>query len=86
MEKYRIAVVIWEDHYHVNQGELPEDLDDIKPTLTVGIVLKETEKALILAHDVEPYEDISYSVILKHAILGIKEYGEIELNHPTIKG
>lgn len=82
MKEYEIAVILWEDHYHSTMGPLPETIDEITPTLTVGIILEETEKALLIAHDIEKYADrdeVAYSVILKNSIVSREKFGKIPL-------
>lgn len=85
MKGYKIIAVLWEDHISRIGAELPENPDEVfeMPTLTVGILLRETEKSLLIAHDIERLGEIdngTYTVILKNAILGIKEYGKIKIN------
>lgn len=83
MNEYEIEAVLWEDHYHVMGSALPEDIDYIPPTLTVGIILKETEKVIAIIHDIERFGeglDLSYSVILKSAIISRKKFGTIEIS------
>jgi hypothetical protein len=86
MKEYTIVAVMWEDHYHATQSLIPRNPDTVveRPTLTVGILMSETEKTLLIAHDIERYEDrdeSSYTVILKATIVGgPKKYGTIELD------
>jgi len=85
LKEYDIAVVLWEDHFHATTSQLPSDVDDVSPTLSVGLVVEETEKVLVIAHDVERYndrDDLSYTVILKNAIVGKKVYGSITIEEP----
>lgn len=84
MNKYPIVVVLWEDHIEVQRSELPKNVDDLfsRPTLSVGILFKETEKSLLIISDIERYpdrNDASYTAILKSAVIGIKKYGFIKL-------
>jgi hypothetical protein len=86
MKEYDIASILWEDHYHVSQGPLPNDPDDfVLPTLSVGIILEETDKTLLLVSDIERYEDredVSYTIIYKATIIGRKTYGTINIVEP----
>lgn len=86
MREYDFVAVFWEDHYSTITSPIPKNPDDIvtTPTLTVGILLCETEKTLLIAHDIERYEDhdnASYTVLIKQAIVGRKKYGSIELDN-----
>lgn len=79
----KVVAVMWEDHVYVDRDSVPRDPDDLlTTTLSIGIVYKETDKALVLVNCIETYEDrddASYTVILKSTIQAIKEYGEIEI-------
>lgn len=83
MRKYKIVAILWKDHTHFDRAKMvtnPEDL--IVPTLTVGILYKETRRYYIIVSDIERYEDrdeASYTLIFK-PVVAINEYGEIELN------
>lgn len=84
MNGYTVVAVLWEDHISRIGAELPQNPDEVfeMPTLTVGILLRETEKSLLIAHDIERLNDIdtsTYTVILKNAVLAVKEYGNIEI-------
>ena len=55
--------------------------DAVIPTLTVGILYKQTKKAYVVVQDIEKYndrDDITYFIIRK-PVLSLKEYGDIEL-------
>lgn len=85
LKEYDIAIIFWEDHYIATSSSLPEDIDDVTPTLSVGLIIEETDKALVLAHDIEKYnerDDLTYTVILKNAVVGKKIYGQIQLEEP----
>lgn len=84
MNGYRVIGVLWEDHITKIGAEIPEnpDTEFEVPTLTVGILLRETDKSLLVAHDLERLETAdygTYSTILKNAIIAIKEFGNIDL-------
>lgn len=82
MTKYKIIGVLWQDHITRVAQELPDDPDSVVelPTLTVGILLQETDKTLLIAHDVELGTTVStHSIIYKNAIVAMMDYGEIEL-------
>lgn len=86
MKEYSIATIIWQDHWTISRSPLPKNVEDsIRPTLTVGVILQETENVLVLASDIERYEDhddVSYTIIFKNAIVARKEYGTIKLKKP----
>ena len=91
MSGYKVVAVFWEDHITNIGQEIPKDPDEVfeVPTLTVGILMRETEKSLLVAHDLERLaeEDSSiYTVILKSAVIGVKEFGEIDLENIRWKG
>lgn len=81
MTQYDIAAIFWEDHIQVTRSELVEDPDELldKPMLSIGIIYKETDKTILLLHDIESVEKATYIVILKSTIVAIKKYGQIEL-------
>lgn len=83
MKTKSIVAILWEDHVYIDRGIMAEDPDEILTTnLSVGIIYKETKKVIILVNGIERYEDrddVSYTVILKSTIQGIKEYGEIKI-------
>lgn len=83
MRKHKIIAVLWEDHTRFTSGPMTNDPDTaIMPTLSVGILYKQTKKSLVLVTDIEKYEtrdDITYTIILKPAIISQQEYGEITL-------
>lgn len=87
MKGYPIIGVFWRDHYTAIASDIPDDPDSIvdTPTLTVGILLRETESSLLVAHDIERGRDIdhaTYTVILKGTIVGdIQQYGKIKLKN-----
>lgn len=82
---FPLLAVFWEDHINRMCSPIPDNPDDeIIPTLTVGILVRETEKLLVLVSTFERYEDrddADYMIILKSTIVGRKEYGKIELDH-----
>ena len=85
MKKYSIESVLWNDHTHVHRGQIPENPDTfIIPTLSVGIILKETKKTITLISEIERYDDrddSSFTIIFKNAILGRRKYGSIKLDN-----
>lgn len=85
MSGYKVIGVIWEDHITKVATEIPSNPDEEfdVPTLTVGILLRETDKSLLVAHDIERLDttdNATFTVILKSAVIGRKEYGEIDLD------
>jgi hypothetical protein len=87
MNEYKIAAVIWNDHISVDRDSLPINPEDlIVRVISVGIILEETEEFVLLAHDIERYDnrdDSTYIVILRGTIKAIKIYGTIEIDGPT---
>lgn len=83
MRKHKIVVVLWEDHTRFTSGPMVSDPDSaIMPTLSVGIIYKETKKSLVLISDIEKYEnrdDVTFTIIRKPAIISKQEYGEIQI-------
>lgn len=84
MKNYEIVTVLWEDHIHYDRSALINKPSDafVKPTLTIGILYKEDDKAIIVISDIERYNDsteATYTVILKSTIVGIKKFGKIKL-------
>lgn len=81
--KYKVVVVLWEDHTEANRQSMVEDPDELLcNTMTIGVLYKETEKSYTILYDIErcpDRDDCSYMVILKSTVQGIKEFGEIEL-------
>lgn len=86
MKKYSVVAVLWDDHMEVSRSALSKNPDEhIRPVLSVGIVLDETDKVLVLGSCIEryaEYDDVSYMIILKATIVSIKEYGKIKLTKP----
>lgn len=83
MKEYSIVAVLWEDHTRVEREPLPDDPDTVViPTLSVGIIVQETDKVIILVSNVERYtdtDDCNYLIIYKGSVVGRKEYGKIKL-------
>jgi hypothetical protein len=82
--KYKVVAILWEDHIHYDRSPIIKKPSDafVRPTLTVGILLKEDKKGLIVVSDIERYEgrnESTYTVILKGAVVSIKEFGEIKI-------
>lgn len=85
MKKYDVVVVLWEDHIRATRSPIPDNPDEVfdRPMMSVGILLKETEKSVLLVSDLERYsdrDDATYMVILKNTILAMQRYGNIELD------
>jgi len=54
----------------------------ILPTLSIGIIYKETPKSYVVVSDIERYnsgDEATYLIIRKPAVVSIKEYGVIKL-------
>lgn len=79
----KIVAVLWEDHVYVDRDKIPRNPDDVIATaLSVGILYKETEKAVVIVNSIETYhehDDASYTIILKSTIQSMKVYGNIEV-------
>lgn len=81
---YKIIAVLWGDHTGYHRAPMIKDFDKaLMPTLTVGILYKETPKYIVVVSEIERYQDqadeASYVIILKDAIISRKEYGDIAL-------
>lgn len=84
-DEYDVVVVLWEDHLSRDGFAIPLDPDELieRPTVSVGLLVRETDKCLVIASDLERYEDrddATYTVILKNAVVGMKSYGKMELH------
>lgn len=86
MKKYSVVTVLWDDHIEVSRDTVPKNPDDyIVPVLSVGLLLEETDKAIVLVSGIERYaerDDVSYLIILKACILSIKKFGNLKINPP----
>jgi hypothetical protein len=86
MKEYSIVAVLWEDHTAASRTTLPKNPEKfITSVLSVGVVLEETEKVLVLVSEIERYDerdDASYIVILKSTILNRKTFGTLKLRKP----
>lgn len=82
MRKYKIVIILWEDHTRFTSSRMFPDPDTaIIPTLSIGVLYKETLKSYVLVSDIERYadrDDTTYTIIRK-PVVAVKEYGEIEL-------
>lgn len=83
MRKHKIVAVLWEDHTQILRGKMLKNPHDaLTPTLSVGILYKETDKVLVLVSDIERYsehDDATYTIILKSSVVSVKEYDKIKL-------
>lgn len=89
-DEYDIIVVLWEDHLRRDRYPIPLDPDSLVeiPTITAGILVRETEKTLVVASDLERYEDrddATFTVIFKNAVIGLEKYGKIQLSDLRMK-
>lgn len=82
MTQYNIEAIFWDDHMQVVRNDLVDDPDSLleKPMLSIGIVYKETDRSVMLVHDIENTDNATYLVIVKNAIVARKVYGQIELD------
>jgi hypothetical protein len=86
MKGYPVVAIFWEDHYQGIRSPIPKNPEEViyRPTLTVGLLLSETEKCVLVASDIERMEEgdqATYTVILKTDIVGMKKYGKIKLEN-----
>lgn len=83
-KNYEVVAVFWEDHIHFDRSPIVKKPSDAfkAPTLTVGILFREDDKALTVLSDIERYDDrdeATYTVILKSTVVAIKSFGKIKL-------
>ena len=84
--KYKVVAVIWNDHMRVDRQELKRTPNMVS-TLTLGIIVEKNKKHLILASDIERYDDrddSTYIIIRRCCVEGIKVFGEIEIENLRI--
>lgn len=84
--KYKIVAVLWEDHMRVNRQELKKSYEPVA-TLTFGVLIQKNRKYVIVASDIERYDDrddATYTIILRPTIQAIKEYGDIDIDNLRI--
>jgi hypothetical protein len=66
------------------------DLSDyIRPSLTIGLLYKKTKKFIIVAYNIDRYEEIDeadFIVIFSDSILSLQEHGRIKLRKLRNKG
>ena len=84
-DEYDIVLVLWEDHLSRDRYPIPLDPDELveRPTISVGILVRESPKAYVIASDLERYEDrddATYTVILKSTVVGLEKYGKVQLS------
>jgi len=86
LKDYEVAAIFWADHIRFEREPLKKNPDEeIRPTLSVGIIVNETDKVVVLASDIERYatrDDLNYMIIIKSAIVGRKTYGTIKMRKP----
>lgn len=83
---YKVVAVIWNDHMRVDRQELKRTPNMVS-TLTFGVIIEKNKKHLIIASDIERYDDrddSTYIIILRSCIEGIKVFGEIEIDNLRI--
>ena len=83
MRHFNVEIVLWEDHMRVEREAIPKDPDIfVSPTLSVGIIIKETKKIIVLVSNIERYpdrDDCNYLLIYKGSIISRSKYGKIKL-------
>lgn len=89
--KYPIVAVLWNDPHIFLRTELPdEDLEDyIIPTLTVGLLYKQTDDYVVLVHTAERQfhlDEGDFTIIFNGCIISMKEFGTIKLTKLRPKG
>lgn len=87
MKEYSVVAVLWQDHYFITRQSLPKNPDDLLiPTLTVGLLVDETDTVVVIAAEIERYpdkDDATYTVIVKNSIIGeIKTFGKLKIRTP----
>lgn len=82
-KKYKVAALLWQDHTMFNRSPMKKNFDDaIRPTLSIGIIYKETPRYYVLVSQIERHEhgdESDYMVIFK-PVLAVEEYGEIQIS------
>lgn len=89
MSEYKIVAVLWRDHTFYEGAPLnhKKALNHILPTLSVGLLWKETEESVTLVSDVERHhhgDTGNFIVIFKGSIEAVREYGTIKIR--ALKG
>jgi hypothetical protein len=90
-DEFDIIAVFWEDHISGDRCPIPSNPDDLfnRPTLSVGILLSETEKSLLLVSNIERYDErdeTTFMAILKSTVVAIQKYGTIPLEGLRTEG
>lgn len=84
MKDYKVVGILWQDHTQYHQMN-PKKLSlkrALRPTLSIGLIYKETDNEILLVSNLERYADrdeADFMLILKGTIISVKEYGTIEL-------
>ena len=75
--------VLWDDHIAFERSPLIKNPSDVlTPTLSIGVLWKETKDAVVIISNIERYhdrDDANYIIILKGCIKGIKKFGKIKI-------
>ena len=83
MAEYPVVAILWEDHLEIRRESVPKNADDaLIPTLSIGILYRETAKTITLVSDIERYvdrDDTTYLIILKNTVVSVQEYGRIKV-------
>lgn len=84
MKEYSVVAVLWQDHWGATRTALPVNPEEVLlPTLTVGLLVQETETLIIVVSDIERYDDrddVTYTAIVKKAICGkVKTFGKLKI-------
>jgi len=87
--KYPIVAVLWNDPHIFLREELPDEDLGITPTLTVGLLYKQTDDYIVLAHTIErtsEFDESDYTVIFSGCIVSMKKFGNLKLTKLRPKG
>jgi hypothetical protein len=83
MKKFDIVTVLWDDHIAFERSSIIKNpADALTPTLTLGLLWKETKGYVVIISNVERYrdrDDANYIIILKGCIRGIRRYGKLKV-------
>lgn len=84
MKSFDIVTVLWDDHIAFERSTVIKNPSNaLTPTLTIGLLWKETKDSVVIISNIERYhdrDDANYIIILKGCIKGIKRYGKIKIN------
>lgn len=86
MRDYSLVAVLWEDHTGASRTSLPKNPDKfIITVLSVGLIIEETDKVIVLASEIEKYDDrddVTFIAIIKSTIISTKKFGSLKIKKP----